>query len=162
MRATATWHKHAPADDILIHSPPGGGKTTAMRALVSRFEACIASSAWGSSSLWMLRPTSPAIAGHVRMSKPHDTLLWYPTARVASAPDNVPLSKWYIESVIEEVGLAKQCIVAIDDVDLFQDAETVVRRLIDVCRNGGCQLVATTRARPTTMEGVAVIELPRD
>ena len=156
MRATATWHSHAPSDDILIHAVPGGGKTTALRALVSRFEDCIASSAWGSSSLWMLRPSAPAIAGHVRLSKPYDTLLWYPTARIASAPENSPLSKWYIDSVVEEVSMAKQCVVVVDDVDLFGDTDDCVKKIIDACRNGGCQLVASTRRSPSVMDNVVI------
>lgn len=162
MRATATWHGHSPQDDILMHSSPCGGKTTAIRALVARFESCVSSSAWGSSSLWMLRPSAPAIAGHVRLSKPYDTLLWYPTARIASAPDGTPLSKWYLDTVIEEVKSAKQCVVAIDDIDLFDETESSISRVLDACRNGGCQLVATTRHKPAGRSDVAVINLPSE
>jgi len=159
MRATATWHSHDPSDDILIHAATGGGKTTALRALVARFEACISSSAWGSSSLWMLKPSAPAIAGHVRLSKPYDTLLWYPTARVASAPEDIPLSKWYIDSVVDEVGVAKQCVVVVDDIDLFGDTDESVSKVIDACRNGGCQLIAATRRAPSAMSHVSVATL---
>lgn len=160
MRATATWHKHAPTDDILIHAPAGGGKTTAMRALVSRFESCIASSSWGSSSLWVLKPSAPATAGHVRLSKPSDTLLWYPTARIASAPGDRPLSRWYLESVVEEVSIAKQCVVAIDDIDLFGDTDRAVMAIVDACRNGGCQLVASTRSMPSVTKDIAIVTIP--
>lgn len=112
--------------------------------------------------MWMLKPSAPAIAGHVRLSKPYDTLLWYPTARVASAPDNHPLSLWYIGSVIDEVRSAKQCVVAVDDLDLFGDVNSVIEKMVDACRDGGCQLVATVRSKPMPKDGMVVIEIPPD
>jgi hypothetical protein len=159
MRATATWVDHPPGQSIIIYGAAECGKTSALRELVTWFETCISSSAWGSKSRWALMPTSPAIAGHVRMSRPMDTLLWYPTDRIASADPKMPLSRWYLEMVLDEVKQARQCVVVVDDLDLVHETDYAVARMAEACHDGGCQMVTAVRRMPKNIEDLCIIDL---
>jgi predicted ATP-dependent serine protease len=157
MRATATWDSHHAGAHIIIAGEKGSGKSTALKALVSRFEKCLSSSAWGSEALWKLLPHSPATAPHVRLRKPVDTMMWYPTSRISSCPEDTPLSKWYIGSVLEELAEARNCVIVIDDIDLFDDADTVAGTVSAACDVSGCQLVAAVRGKITPKSNLVVI-----
>ena len=157
MRATATWHSHPVGAHLIIAGEKGAGKSTALKALVSRFESCLASSAWGSDAPWKLHPHAPATAPHVRLKKPIDTMMWYPTSRISSCPDGTPLSKWYIGSVLEEVAEARNCVIVIDDLDLFDDSDTVTGTITSACDASGCQLVGAVRGNISSKSNLVVV-----
>jgi len=148
MRARAVWCDHDRARDLVIWSDGPKGKSTALLALIAKFESCVSSSSWGSDDLWKLKPLHAPTASHVRMTKPVDTLMWYPLMRLGACPGDIPSSVWYMNSMLEEIKVSKQCVVVIDDADLFGSTMECLIKIQDACKDGGSQMIVTARYKP--------------
>ncbi len=69
----------------------------------------------------------------------------------------MPLSKWYIGSVLEEVAEARNCVIVIDDLDLFDDSDTVTGTITSACDASGCQLVGAVRGNISSKSNLVVV-----